>query len=177
MHEPGFREVEAWRDFYIFAGTAAATLMGLMFVVMSLGSETLNSDEGKKAMRGFFTPIIAFFATAILMAMLVLIPGATPQALGILITVVAAIGIAYMGASGAHALWRSSDLGIDDWIWYVALPFLSYLVICAAGIFIWLGLTFGLYVAAISVILLLVTGIRNAWDLVVYTVQHQRRGS
>lgn len=175
MQEPWFREVESWRDFYAFAGTAAATLMGLMFVVMSLGSETLTSDEGTRATRAFFTPIIAFFATAIIMALLILIPRATSPVLGMLVVAVAISGLGYMITSGVQSLWKSSDLGLEDWVWYVALPFLSYIIIAAAGIVTWRGFGFGLYAVAGAVILLLVTGIRNAWDLVVYTVQHPRR--
>ena len=175
MQDLWFREVESWRDFYVFAGGAAATLMGLMFVVMSLGSESLTSDEGTRATRAFFTPIIAFFATAIIMALLVLIPRATPAVLGMLVGAVAVFGLGYMISSGVQSLWKSSELGWDDWVWYVALPFVSYIVIAAAGAATWEGLGVGLYAAAGAVLLLLITGIRNAWDLVVYTVQHPRR--
>lgn len=167
------KELDAWRDFYVFAGTAAATLMGLMFVVMSLGQRTLATDEGIRATRGFFTPIVVFFATVIVVTMVMLTPHFEPIALGIMLGVVAIVGLVYMLTSGADRMWRLSELGFDDLIWYVALPYVGYLVIGAAAVGIWKAAAFGFYCAAAAVLLLLVIGIRNAWDLVIYNVQHR----
>jgi len=78
-----------WHEFYAFAGGAAATLMGLMFVVMSLGQRTLATEEGSQAMRALFTPIVVFFATVIVVAMLMLIPDPVPRLLGVLLGAIA----------------------------------------------------------------------------------------
>ena len=166
--------MEAWHEFYTFAGTAAATLMGLLFVVMSLGQRLLASDEGVRATRGFFTPIVVFFATVIVTAMLMLIPHTTAPALGALLAVVAIVGLLYMIGSDVHRTWRTSELGIDDLLWYVVLPYVSYLIIGASAIGIWERAPFGPYGMSAAMLLLLLIGIRNAWDLVVYNIQ---RGS
>lgn len=168
------RDLEGWRDFYVFAGTAAATLMGLMFVVMSLGQRLLATDEGSRATRGFFTPIVVFFVTVIVVTMLMLIPHAHASVLGALLAVIAVAGLVYMFGTGAHRTWRTSELGFDDLVWYVVLPYVSYLIIGVSAAGIWKAADFGLYSAAAAVLILLLTGIRNAWDLVVYNIQ---RGS
>jgi hypothetical protein len=169
-----FHALEAWRDFYVFTGTAAATLMGLMFVVMSLGQGRLATEEGIQATRGFFTPIVVFFATIIVVATLMLMPGGAPSALGLLLAALAVGGLVFMIASGAHNVWRIGELGFDDLVWYVALPYVAYAAIGVAAGAIWKANTFGLYTAAAAMLLLLLIGIRNAWDLVVYNIQ---RGS
>lgn len=172
MSESWLHRLDMWRDFYIFTGTAAATLMGLMFVVVSLGRGILGRDEGGSAIRAFFTPVVAFFTTMIVVSMFMLIPRSTPGVLGVLLICVALSGLSYMFASGAHTRWRESELAFDDWVWYVALPFVSYLTVGAAGAGIWSLSAFGPYALAAAMVLLLLVGIRNAWDLVVYTSQH-----
>jgi hypothetical protein len=164
--------MQEWHDFYAFTGTAAATLMGLMFVVVSLGQRKLASEEGTRATRAFFTPIVVFFATVIVVAMLMLIPNTAPSALGALLVALAVIGISYMIASGAHSTWLTSDLGFDDLMCYVVLPYSAYVAIGVAGFAISRSASFGFCIAAGAMLLLLLIGVRNAWDLVVYQIQH-----
>lgn len=165
-------ELAGWHEFYSFAGTAAATLMGLLFVVMSLGQRLLATDEGERATRAFFTPIVIFFGTVIVVAMFMLIPHASSGALGVLLGVIALAGLAFMIASGAHRAWRISELGVDDLFWYVVLPYLGFAVIGASGVCIWKDVAVGFYALAGAVVLMLVVGIRNLWDLVIYNIQH-----
>jgi hypothetical protein len=167
-----FVRLDAWRDFYILVGTVAATLMGLMFVVVSLGQSSLRRTEGAGAIRAFFTPTVAFFATAMLVSVLFQMPHTPETALGIVLECFGFGGIGYMIATGAHRRWRESDLGVDDLLWYVALPVLSYLALAAAGAGMLWGANFGLYCTAATMMALLVAGIRNAWDLVVYIIRH-----
>lgn len=166
-----FNVLEAWHDFYVFAGTAAATLMGLMFVVVTLGQRTLATEQGSKATRGFFTPIVAFFASDIVLAMLMLIPKTSPSGLGVMLLVLAVAGVVYMVFSGAHRFWRENELGYDDLMWYVVLPYVSYIIIGVSATGVWRTAPFGLYSMAAAMLLLLLIGIRNAWDLVIYNIQ------
>ncbi|HEV3155086.1 MAG TPA: hypothetical protein VGZ02_14855 [Candidatus Baltobacteraceae bacterium] len=163
--------VGAWREFYIFTGTAASTLMGLMFVVMSLAQRTLMTQQGRGAVGAFFTPIVAFFVTEMIVSMLLLIPAITPLWLGLGLAAAGLFGMGYMLARAAHARWKGRwDLDPDDWTWYFALPALSYLVLIASGIFSYSSSAYGLYGAALVMGALLLIGVRNAWDLTVYTL-------
>ncbi len=170
-----FHQLQAWHEFYAFAGAVAATLMGLMLVVVSLGQRRLATHEGSQITRGLHTPIVVFFATIIVVAMLLLIPDVEPNALGALLGAVAIGGLIYMVASGAHRIWRAFELGPDDLVWYVALPYLSYAVIGVAALAIWKTANFGLYTLAAAMLLLLIVAIRNVWDLVVYNIQRDGR--
>lgn len=165
--------LEQWHEFYTFAGTAAATLMGLMFVVVSLGQRRLaTAEEGPQITRGLFTPIVVFFATVIAVAMLMLVPSTPRHALGASLVAVSLAGIVYMVASGAYRVWQRSELGLDDFAWYVVVPYASYAALGAAGVALWAGAAYALPAVAATMFLFLATSIRNAWDLVIYTV-HQ----
>lgn len=81
----------------------------------------------------------------------------------------------YMVRSGAYKQWRAGELGLDDWIFYVGLPFLSYVAIAVGAAGIWQTMSFGLYTLAIVMVLFVFVGICNAWDLVIYIAQRQGR--
>jgi uncharacterized membrane protein len=165
------QQIGEWREFYSFTGTAAATLMGLMFVVMSLTERSLNNERGRGAVGAFFTPIVAFFATEMIVTMLLLIPGITPLWLGIGLAVVGVLGAVYMLARGIHARWgRRWDLDVDDWVWYFLLPASSYIVIIVGAVFVLRASAYGVYGVAVVMGALLLIGVRNAWDLVVFTL-------
>jgi hypothetical protein len=91
--------------------------------------------------------------------------------------------ILFFGGTGAliylvwirgHKQWRESQLDLLDWCWYVALPFLSYLSIVANAIVLGVYAKVGLALLAGTAILLLVIGIRNAWDLVLWMAQQTK---
>jgi len=166
-----FEKLSRWREFYIFVGGSAATLMGLMFVVMSLGQRALAGEDGARATRGFFTPIVVFFATNIVVTAIFLIPDIGATVLAALLACVAVVGVIYMAASNVLGLWRQSELGFDDLLWYVILPYIGYIAIGVAAGGIWLGAGFGFFTAGSAMLLLLLVGVRNAWDLVVYQIQ------
>jgi hypothetical protein len=62
-----------------------------------------------------------------------------------------------------------------DWIWFVGLPFLSYLLLLFAGVGFLVEVPFAMYGVAAGLVLLVITGIRNAWDLVLWTAQQQHK--
>jgi hypothetical protein len=167
--ETWLQRVGEWREFYSFTGTAAATLMGLMFVVISLTQQQLTTERGRGAVGAFFTPIVAFFVTEIIVSMLVLIPAITPFWLGLGLAIVGVLGSAYMVARGAHARWgKRWDLEADDWLWYFLLPAASYIVIIVGAVLVLRSSAYGVYGVAVVMGALLLIGVRNAWDLVVF---------
>lgn len=166
-----YDKLQHWHELYSVAAGIAATLMGLMFVVLSLGSRSLATEQGVQVTRALHTPIVVFFGTIIVVSMLMLMPDTAPAALGTLVGAVALGGIIYMVASGAYNIWRENELGIDDLVWYVVLPYVSYATLGVSAVMIWKAVPFGPHVEAGAVLLMLLIGIRNAWDLVVYSVQ------
>jgi hypothetical protein len=170
-----FDKLQSWHELYGVTAGIAATLMGLVFVVISLGSRALRSEAGAQITRALHTPIVVFFVTIIVVSILMLMPDTAPNALGALLGTVSVGGLIYLIASGSYRIWREHDLGVDDLIWYVLLPYVSYAALGAAAVMIWKAAPFGPHVEAGAMLLLLLIGIRNAWDLVVYSVQRGER--
>ena len=76
-----------------------------------------------------------------------------------------------LGYTKTHQRWRQSNLPLMDWIWYVGLPIAAYVVLLLSGIGVLMQASLSMYGVAGALILLLVIGIRNAWDLVIWISQ------
>jgi hypothetical protein len=84
------------------------------------------------------------------------------------------IGLIYSGRIGL-SVKRRREIDAEDRIWYAALPVLGYAAIAAAAFMVLRRLPGALEVLAAALILLLIAGIRNAWDMILFFVLHARR--
>src|SRR5215813_533854 len=76
--------VEAWHDFDVLIGTAAATLIGLMFVAASIGA-SVYTEKDRAAMEAFISPTVVHFSAVLFVAILSLVPShAWPTLAGLL---------------------------------------------------------------------------------------------
>jgi hypothetical protein len=64
----------------------------------------------------------------------------------------------------------SKSIELEDRIWYAALPVVGYVLMIASGVALVMGCEPGDLVLALSVGLLLIAGIRNAWDITIWIV-------
>lgn len=159
-----------WSNFYIMTGSAAATLTGLMFVVITLvmRQERSRTEDG---LATFTTPTVLHFCGALLVsATLVapwrsLVPPATLLALAGLYGVVHVLRVV---RRARRLSTYSPDL--EDWISYTILPFFSYGAICAGAIALPVIPVQALFALAGGALLLIFIGIRNAWDIVTFIV-------
>jgi len=176
MIEPMSR-LDAWHDFYVMTGSAAAALTGLLFVIVSLAPHIVarSVDTG---VRSFISPIAVHFTAAMTVSAIMLAPDVAPIALGGGLATGGVGLIVYMLWTRANRQWRSSRLPILDWIWYIGLPMAAFLLIAGSGIAILAHAALGPYTLAGATVLLVIIGIRNAWDIVVWmTTRSQDRGS
>jgi hypothetical protein len=166
--------IEGWHEFYVLVGTSAAALTGLMVVVISISPETI-AERPKAGVRAFVTPTMVFFTTALAVSALMLVPHLAPAALALLLALAGVTGLAYLIWVRGHHHWRAQKLDAEDWVFYIGLPFLSYALLVAAAITIWRGSALGAPTLAFVTVLLLVIGIHNAWDLVIWLSQQRRK--
>src|SRR6266851_7391412 len=166
--------MEGWHEFYLLVGTSAAALTGLMFVVISISPETI-AERPKAGVRAFVTPTMVFFTTALAVSALMLVPHLAPSALAALLALASVAGIAYLLWVRGHHHWREGKLDAEDWVFFIGLPFLSYVLLLVAAIAIWRGSAPGAPMLAFVTVLLLVVGIHNAWDLVIWLSQQRRK--
>jgi len=154
-----------WQSFYVLVGTAAATLVGLMFVAISVGSRVITAKD-LPALRVCVSPIVVQFFSVLATSAVVLLPTLSPMLLGILFVVAGLIscGLALAGLP----VMRRSNLDVQEWTWYLLVPGLSYLLLVGTGIGLLLRAGQAPSGLAVATILLLIAGIRNAWDLVIF---------
>ena len=122
-----------WRDFYMLSGTAAATLVGLMFVAASIGSSLFNR-RGVAPMHAFVTPTVVHFAATLFVCMISVMPGYSALSLGGVIGLGAFAGLAYC-ASVIGVIVRRFAVGLDweDRAFYALLPVSGYLLLLGSS--------------------------------------------
>jgi len=156
-----------WQSFYMLTGTAAATLIGLIFLAFSLGARLVPAED-TTALRGFVIPIVTHFFAALALSALLLIPVYTPPFLGGTLIAAGLLGLAYdldvMRQLLLHHK-REEALNWHHWLWNWIIPTASFLLIMAAGLGLLLGRADLLLGAALAALALISVGLRNAFDL------------
>jgi hypothetical protein len=162
---------EAWRDFYLLQGGAAATLVALLFVAASIGIGYLTTKRLRDA-RAFMNPVVVNFTAVFAASALALAPLRIPALFLLAVGGGATAGIVYSVVATRRVMKLTNDR--IDRMGYGLVPALAYAAIIAAMWLIWSGFAFGTDVLAGALLLLLIVNIRNAWDL---TVDLVRRNS
>jgi hypothetical protein len=158
------------RDFYILAGTAAATLVGLLFVGLSLHLRTVIAAT---EVRSLARVTLANFGAVLFVTLFMVITedssAAALQLIGagavsLLITVPTLIAAAL---NQGHTI-KMERLDRARLVLRFGLSSLSYLTIVAAGILLLGSLISAFMVALVTaLVVLLVVSLRNTWDLLV----------
>jgi hypothetical protein len=168
--------LQGWDNFYFLIGSAAAGLIGLLFVVVTLTS----GIERSQALRGaslYMTPTAVHFAVVLSVSAVAVAPRLAISTIAAVVGVAALVGL-------ANALRASIGIGApkpplppphwsDFWL-YGAAPTAIYLALIAAAAGLWAGVGWAVQATAALLLTLLLLGIRNAWDLVTYMAPQGR---
>jgi hypothetical protein len=160
---------DAWDNFYLLIGSAAAALIGLLFVVATLTSN-LEQSEVLRGARIYMTPTVFHFAVVLILSGMALAPHMPPPADGTITAVLALAGLAY-GATVAVRIHTGESPAPAHWsdVWfYGAAPSVIYLALGATAAALFTAVEAGPYTLAAVLLALLLVSIRNAWDLVTY---------
>ena len=163
--------LHGWHDFYVLIGTAAGTLIGLMFVAASI-SASYMTEKHQAGIQSFYTPTVAHFATVLITCVVLLAP-LTAIRLGALLLVIGAWGLGYasfvwvrMGRGGF-----TSTIDLADRFWYALSPVAGHLLLIAAAVMLLIvGDGSSLELLAAAILLLLIAALRNAWDITAWAV-------
>jgi hypothetical protein len=172
MQDAWTHQLETWHEFYLLIGTAGVTLTGLLFVVVSLGPRVVASHRAT-GVRAFISPNAVYFATTLVVSAVLLVPNLSRTAIGVFLCLGAVASLGYLAYTKAHQQWRHGKLPFLDWVWFVGLPITSYVLLLLSGIGFLLEAALSMHAVAAALILLLVIGIRNAWDLVIWVSQRE----
>jgi hypothetical protein len=162
-----------WENFYITAGRAAATLAGLLFVVITL-CVSLAATPAARGVHAFVTPVLVHFGGVLFLSMVLLAPWPAAWPLGLVLGLHGLAGIVY--ASFVIRLLRRLDfvsLDARDWFTYAGAPALANVSLLAGAAGLVTEKSFAPYAVAGAVMLLLFVGILDAWDLTLWIVKNR----
>jgi hypothetical protein len=160
--------LSSWETFFFMVGSSGAALTGLVFVVVTLVSET-TAREGQQAFAAFATPTIVHFCSVLLIAALVCAPWTHLLAPSVLLGATALFGVCYVGVVARRARRQTSYTPVfEDILWHIIFPLASYLSLLGGALFLRRRPGESMFAIASTAILLLFTGIHNAWDTVTY---------
>jgi hypothetical protein len=170
MQEAGVSFLTTWQNFYVIIGTAAATLTGLMFVVITLvAGVRVQVSSGGEAIGAFSTPNVVHFCVALLVAAILCAPWQALWTAGLMLGLTGLGGVSYVVIVLRRARrQRDYQPVLEDWLWHTVFPLVSYTALVVAAIVLPGRPAPALFVIAAATVLLLFIGIHNAWDNVIY---------
>jgi len=161
-------ELERWANFNHLMSAAAATLLGLMFVVITLGAERRQGDAAKIPI--YLTPTVIYFASVLFLAALLTFPNHTRLTATLCICLVGVVGLVY---SGSFLIGRGGEknyYGLQDRIVYAVVPFAVYGLHVIGGVLFFHASQRGLTLVAAGMLSLLAVAIRNSWAIAIDVV-------
>ena len=161
--------LSGWSNFYVMIGSSAASLTGLMFVVITLITREDRTPDSRDGISTFSTPTVLHFGAVLLVAGILTAPWHSLVAPSVMIALMGLFGV----LNSLRIMYRTARLKIyrpdlEDWTFYNILPFLANGAILVGAILLSRVPEKALFALAGGVVLLIFIGIRNAWDVVTF---------
>jgi hypothetical protein len=167
--------MEAWHDYFVLAGSAAAALAALLFVAMSLHIETLVASDSRSHLLALARTILFSFVMVLILSLMMLVPFGEkrPTAMELIMLggVSTAITLRQMRGQSAVAHAHFS-LGLFRRRLY--LPLLGYAFIAATGVLMLTVTPMFFFWMVGAVALLLGNAAGTSWDLLVRVARIKR---
>jgi hypothetical protein len=149
-----------WEAYFTASAGAAAVLLGLVFVALSLHFER---NRGRPRVKGLSIQSAASLFYALLVSLAMLVPQGRPASQGVILSVVALFGV-WTSAVGVAEAHRSETPPMPMAFRFV-LPFALMVVLLWAAVALITEWRFATALVGGVVFLHIVVGTQNAWDL------------
>jgi peptidoglycan/LPS O-acetylase OafA/YrhL len=150
-----------WSDFYTLIGSTAATLIGLIFVVISLGAD--HAKAGDEHPADWRYPTLIHFASLLFGALAMMAP-LSDMARALAIGLIGCVGLSYM-ANLAFLASKRIKAEERQTLWFGILPIVGYagfLVTAAAWA---LASSFAPEIGGLACVVLLAAALHNCWTM------------
>jgi hypothetical protein len=150
-------------------------LIGLQFVVITLIADRppLRAAEAGAA---FATPTIVHFSIVLFLSALLRAPWETTTPAALLCGLIGLGGAVYVLITARRMHTQTTyKPEFEDWLFHVMLPLAAYAVLAASALAAFSHTTGALFGVGGATLLLLFSGIHNAWDAVAYHVLVNRK--
>jgi hypothetical protein len=161
--------LQQWSSFFSITSAASATLLGLLFVVVTI-APGLGRKLASKS-RIYLTPAVIYLTSVLVMSALLTIPNQTQLSSIICICTMGIFGLVYIGS--LMVLRSEFYEKRSDRYRYAVVPFLAYLVFFIGGLLLRRGSQIGLDVVAVGMVMLLNAAIRNSWSIAISILSSQ----
>jgi hypothetical protein len=172
MQETALSLLRTWANFYVIIGTAAATLTGLMFVVISL-MPRIRQPGASDGIGAFGTPTVFHFGSVLLVAAILSAPWSMLWNVDLLLGLCGLGGVAYNMIVLRRVLrvrhQSNYNPVLEDWVWYLTFPLVSYIALIVATMVLPSNAGLALFVIGATALSLVFIGIHNSWSLVIFT--------
>jgi hypothetical protein len=157
-----------WDNFYVIVGGAAGGLTGLTFVVITLAADAHRVKP--VAVKAFVSPTIVHFGTVLALAAYLTMPRHTVFSLSFGLGAIGLAGLVYIAtiAAAIYHIKAAYTPVLEDWIWNVILPALCFCVLLTMAFLFSTRPKQCPYGVAVAIMLLMIVGIHNAWDIAVW---------
>ena len=167
--------MQAWNQFYEMIGGAAATLLGLLFVSVSLNAETILGSEHKHSRR-LAEQAFQNYLAVLVVSLLVVMPGVTSVSMGYTLLSICALWCAWAAVRMVQAVGHTplgvSRVGplrryVSTLIGFGLLIYSAYLMM--TGSHDYTGYT------AAGVMLLVISATVASWELLIKLAESKYR--
>ena|SRR5579863_7188798 len=157
-----------WATFYAIVGSSGGALVGLQFVVIALVADR-RDRVAEGSLSAFGTPTVVHLASALVVSAIMSAPWPSLGPLSTVLALCGLGGLAY-GAMVVRRARRQRDYEPvwADWLWHAVLPCVSYATLTATAVVLGSSSQLALFAIGAVALGLLLIGIHNAWDTVVY---------
>jgi ABC-type transport system involved in multi-copper enzyme maturation permease subunit len=163
-------ELAKWDGFYVIVGSAAGALIGLQFVVITLIAERPPEDAAA-AGAAFASPTIVHFGVALFLSALLHAPWQTIAIAAVVWGLLGFGGVAYTVIVARRMRKQAAyKPEFEDWLFHFVLPLAAYAILAMSSFAAPSHTRESLFGVGGAALLLLFTGIPNAWDNVAYHV-------
>jgi hypothetical protein len=175
MSDPAISLLDRWDNFYVIIGSSAAALTGLQFVVMALIGERRRPDAEREALDAFATPTVVHFSAVVLIAAILTAPWPSLASLAYAAGAAGSAGVVYVAIVTLRSRRQHVYAPVmEDWIFHTILPLVAYVIIAVSAAELVRYEAAALFLVGAGVLILLFTGIHNAWDNAVFIALDER---
>jgi hypothetical protein len=165
--------LHGWENFYTTVASASATLIGLLFVTITLGSG-LSTPQVLDGARAFLTPTLILFGAVLFLCLAALAPWPSALPLEIILGLCGLAGL----VNQVYVIFKQKKLDIAsldwlDWTLFSTVPAIGYAALIAGAAGLIAERTFAPYAIAGAITLLLFAGIFGAWDLTLWIARNR----
>jgi hypothetical protein len=156
--------LDGWSNFFTLTGSAGATLVGLLFIVITLNTD-LSTSRTLDIARASMTPALYSFGGVMLQSMVAVVPWKSSWPGGVIFVLIGLGGLVYRinAVRLRSTLHLRAIQGAVDWIFHNAVPVGSSVILILGGAGLVAGAAFAPFAIAGSSTLLLVSGIYRTW--------------